>query len=303
MKPRILVLLAAYNGRDWIAEQVESILEQAGVEVQIAISVDASTDGTEALVSEWAQRDSRIVCLPHGRRFGGAAANFFRLLVDTPLSGHDYVAFADQDDVWLPNKLLRACEVLSTGHYSAYSSDVLAFWPDGREQAIRKSQPQVAYDYLFEAAGPGCTYVFVSGLAGQIKQNIEQLQSRMAHVSLHDWFCYAYARAHGYNWFIDNQLHMRYRQHANNQVGVNTGIAAFSKRLRQVFDGWWLSQARLIAELVGKKDDPFVRAWYPCTRLSLTRLAANCGQCRRRARDKLVFAALCIGLAVKGIHE
>lgn len=301
--PRVLVLLAAYNGRKWITEQIESILQQNGVDVQIAISVDASTDGTEALVSEWALRDTRVFCLPHGMRFGGAAPNFFRLLVDANLEGYDYVAFADQDDIWLPNKLRRAYEVLSTGAYSAYSSDVLAFWPGGKEQVIRKSQRQVAYDYFFEAAGPGCTYVFSSALATTIKQNILHHQSKMGDVTLHDWFCYAFARANDYRWYIDDQVHMRYRQHANNQVGVNSGLSAFKKRLRQVLDGWWLSQASLIAELIGKENDLFVRSWSTGKRSGLVRLALRCGECRRRPRDKIAFAILCVGLAIKGIDK
>ncbi|WP_119688455.1 glycosyltransferase [Pseudomonas sp. PGPR81] len=301
--PRVLVLLAAYNGRAWITEQIESILQQAGVDIRIAISVDASTDGTETLASEWALRDTRVFCLPYGKRFGGAAPNFFRLLVDTNLEGYDYVAFADQDDIWLPNKLRRAHELLATGEYSAYSSDVLAFWPNGKEQVIRKSQREVAYDYLFEAAGPGCTYVFTSPLANVIKQNIVRHQNRIGDVSLHDWFCYAFARANGYRWYIDDQLHMRYRQHAHNQVGVNTGLSAFNKRLRQVFDGWWLRQASLIAQLIGMENHRFVRSWSTGKRSALFRLALRCGECRRRPRDKIAFAVLCVGLAIKGVNK
>lgn len=301
--PKCLVLLAAYNGRTWITEQIDSILRQVGMEVQIVVSVDVSADGTEELVSDWALRDSRVCYLPHGRHFGGAAANFFRLLADTSVDGYDYVAFADQDDLWLPKKLLRAHEVLSSGSFNAYSSDVMAFWPEGKEQIVRKSQPQVAYDYFFEAAGPGCTYVFTCGLSKAIKQNILEQQNKIAEVSLHDWFCYAFARANGYLWYIDTQVHMRYRQHANNQVGVNSGLAAFKKRLRQVFDGWWLGQASLIAALVGKNNDPFVQTWNAGKRLGLIGLALKSGQCRRRARDKFAFAVLCVGLAVKGIHK
>lgn len=303
MKPRVLILLAAYNGREWIEEQIQSILNQVGVDVQIVISVDASKDGTEELTSAWAEREKRIVCLPHGRKFGGAAANFFRLVIEAPFEGYEYVAFADQDDIWLPEKLLRAHEVLSKGDFSAYSSDVLAFWPDGREHAIRKSQPQVAYDYLFESAGPGCTYVFTQSLANAIKQSVVQQQNRIAAVDLHDWYAYAYARANGYRWYIDDQMHMRYRQHANNQVGVNSGITAFRKRLRQVFDGWWLSQAKLLADLTSTQHESFVSTWRSGTRSGFIRLALNGRNCRRRGRDKWVFVLLCLSLAVKGVNK
>ncbi len=303
MKPRILVLLAAYNGRAWLVEQIESILSQSAVDVHIAVSVDLSTDGTEALASEWAERDSRLHCLPHGRRFGGAAANFFRLLMETDLAGFDYIAFADQDDIWLPHKLARAHEVLNGSTYSAYSSDVLAFWPDGREVVIKKSQPQVDFDYYFEAAGPGCTYVLDKHLASTIKENLIRQREKIANISLHDWFCYAFARANGYAWFIDKQTHMRYRQHANNQIGVNSGVAAYQKRIGKVLGGWWLNQAGLIAELIGKENDPFVALWRDGTRAGLLALAFKNQHCRRRVRDKLAFFVLCLSLAFTGVRK
>lgn len=73
MQPRILVLLAAYNGMRWIAEQVESILGQEEVSVFVLISVDRSDDGTESWVDELCLRDSRVKCLAHGERFGGGS--------------------------------------------------------------------------------------------------------------------------------------------------------------------------------------------------------------------------------------
>lgn len=77
MQPRILVLLAAYNGMRWISEQVNSILSQEEVSVSLLISVDRSDDGTENWVDQLCQRDSRVKSLAHGEKFGGAARNFF----------------------------------------------------------------------------------------------------------------------------------------------------------------------------------------------------------------------------------
>jgi rhamnosyltransferase len=52
--PRVAVLLAAYNGMAWIEQQVASILAQTGVVVTIYISIDPSSDGTEAWCNEYA---------------------------------------------------------------------------------------------------------------------------------------------------------------------------------------------------------------------------------------------------------
>lgn len=300
MTPRCLVLLAAYNGRAFIEEQVRSILDQRGVSVTLLVSVDCSSDGTEAWVDELARTEPRVKVLPHGLRFGGAAPNFFRLIEAAAADDHDFFALADQDDIWLDGKLARGCEVLQQQPVHGFSSDVLAFWPDGRERIVRKSQPQVAHDHLFEAAGPGCTYLLDRDLMKALQANLRSQGEDLHRVSLHDWYIYAFARANGFRWHIDDQPLMRYRQHASNQVGVNSGISAYKTRLAKVLNGWWLGQSRLIARLVGLADDPFVKQWRRLDRGALLRLACKGRQCRRRPRDQLSFAVFYLALAMVG---
>ncbi|TDK52823.1 glycosyltransferase [Pseudomonas moraviensis] len=300
MKSNYLVMLAAYNGMEWISEQVKSILDQEGVAVTLLISVDSSSDGTEQWVTELAESDPRVKYVAHGEKFGGAARNFFRLVKDAPLADFDYFSFADQDDVWLPNKLSHAARVLDERGVDGYSSNVTAFWPDGREHLIVKSQAQVRYDHLFEAAGPGCTYVFSRKLFVVLQEHITNRYRDVQSVTLHDWYCYAFSRTRGYKWIIDNGSYMRYRQHANNQVGVNSGTKAFRARLAKVFDGWWLNQAALISTLVGVANTPFVQSWINLDRTDLARLAFAGFKCRRRLRDKFVFTALCLTLVFTG---
>ncbi|PBJ23092.1 UDP-Glc:alpha-D-GlcNAc-diphosphoundecaprenol beta-1,3-glucosyltransferase WfgD [Pseudomonas sp. ACN8] len=298
MVPRYLVMLAAYNGRQWIAEQVNSILNQEDVSVTLLISVDTSDDGTEQWVTDLAESDCRVKYLPHGGKFGGAARNFFRLVKDAPTENFDYFSFADQDDIWLPRKLIQAVHVMSKQGVDGYSGNVTAFWPDGRECVIIKSQPQVQYDHLFEAAGPGCTYVFSKILFVRLQEHIAHNFSQVQNVTLHDWYCYAFSRTHDFTWEIDSNSYMRYRQHANNQVGVNSGVKAFRARLSKVFDGWWLNQSLLISTLIGVRDTPFVRSWSNLRRLDLARLAFAGFRCRRRLRDKFVFTGLCLTLVI-----
>jgi len=288
------VVLAAFNGKQWLDEQLQSILDQVGVSVTVFISVDQSCDGTEEWSDICAFTDNRIVVLPHGQRFGGAARNFFRLIERVDFSGFDYVSFSDQDDIWLPNKLLRAHEVLSSTGADAYSSNVTAFWADGRQVLIEKSQPQVQWDFLFEAAGPGCTYVMRKELACAIQHVVRSHWEEVQEVGLHDWFSYAFARANGYKWVIDDVPGMLYRQHENNQVGVNAGWRAFVHRADKVLSGWGLAQSALIARLVGLNDDPFVLRWAGGSRLGLLYLALHAGQCRRRVRDKFIFGLSCL---------
>lgn len=293
VKPQIAVLLAAYNGVHWIEEQIESIRRQTAVDLTIYISVDPSSDGTEQWCAVCAAKYSEVVLLPTSEVFGGAARNFFRLVRDVAFDGYDYIAFSDQDDVWNANKLEHSIAMLQYHRSDAYSSNVTAFWPDGRTLLLDKAQPQVEWDYLFEAAGPGCTYVFRRGFADSLKAAMLCDWVVVQSVSLHDWYSYAFARSRGYKWFIDTHSTMLYRQHKHNQVGANTGIKSLMTRYRTIQDGWWFSQVNLIASLVGVDDHPFVCSWKSTGRLGFLALSLNAWKCRRRVRDKLLFFFVC----------
>ena len=298
--PKVVVLMAAYNGVPWIKQQIDSILNQTQVEVTLFISVDLSVDGTEEFVDRIASQDNRVVVLPHGAKFGGAGPNFYRLIRDVNFSNFDCVAFADQDDIWLSNKLSRACVAISQLNAEAFSNNVTALWSDGRQMLINKSQPQVRWDFLFEAAGPGCTYVLSARLAKDIQQFVTSHVEQMQKIALHDWFMYAYARSKGYLWVIDAEPSMLYRQHSQNQVGANTGFKAFFYRVNKVLRGWGLSQSATIAKAIGLLDKKSVGAWLSGTRIGYLRLAGNFWQCRRRFRDKFFFLGACLLLALLG---
>lgn len=75
--PKVAVCLAAYNGARWLEEQVNTILKQRDVAVKVFISVDKSSDQTEAWVDRKKSLDSRVCSLPHGHRFGGPQRIFF----------------------------------------------------------------------------------------------------------------------------------------------------------------------------------------------------------------------------------
>ncbi|AGR76989.1 glycosyltransferase, GT2 family [Aliarcobacter butzleri 7h1h] len=239
MYNKIAVLLASYNGVKYIKEQVDSILNQKEVDVTIFISDDLSTDKTIEYLQDIYKDFKNIVYLPSGSKFGGAGKNFFRLIRDVDFSSFDFISFVDQDDIWYEDKLIRAIKTIEDKQIDAYSSNVLAFWEDGKEMIINKSSLQARYDYLFEAAGPGCTYVLKKDLAIFLQNFICENWEDVNKVELHDWFIYAFARENNYKWHIDEKPSMRYRQHTSNQVGANDGLKAKLKRLKKVFSSWY----------------------------------------------------------------
>ena len=242
MYNKIAVLLASYNGTKYIKEQVDSILNQKEVDVTIFVSDDLSTDKTVEYLQDIYKYSKNIVYLPSGLKFGAAGKNFFRLIRDVDFISFDFVSFVDQDDIWYEDKLIRAIKTIEYKQIDAYSSNVLAFWEDGKEMIINKSSSQARYDYLFEAAGPGCTYVLKKDLAIFLQNFICENWEDVNKVELHDWFIYAFSRENNYKWYIDKKPTMRYRQHTLNQVGANDGLKAKIKRLKKVFSSWYRNE-------------------------------------------------------------
>jgi rhamnosyltransferase len=294
---KVAVLLASYQGLPWIEEQISSIINQKSVTVLLTISDDESDDGTADYLQK-KQKHAAFTLLPSVRS-GSAAQNFFRLLKQQNLKQVDYVAFSDQDDIWLPHKLDTAIKTIRLQNVDAYSSSVKAFWHDGRNQLINKAQPQTIYDYMFESAGPGCTFVITQALALSLQEMLTQEQSSLNNVALHDWFIYAFARSRGYQWYIDPTPTLLYRQHADNAVGANSGIKAMKSRWSKLKEGWYVDQILLIAHILNYQHSVPVRKIQRLNLWDRVYLALFSWQFRRRLRDRFAFAFFILFLARK----
>jgi rhamnosyltransferase len=276
-RPTVCVLMTAFNGANWIFDQINSILNQENVDVTIYISIDISQDETINMVEQISFSNKNIIIMPYGERFGGAARNFFRLIRDVDFSNYDFVALADQDDVWMKGKLSRATSIIQLNNYSAFSSDVLAFWPNGKTKIIKKSYPKKKFDHFYEAAGPGCTYVFKSQSFALFKDFLISKWTCVCTVSLHDWMIYAFFINKNLRWYIDDVPMMFYRQHSSNQVGINMGFKAYLKRFNLIKSKWYKCEVLKITSLLN------VDAKSKCF------IILNFWQFRRRFRDAFVF--------------
>jgi rhamnosyltransferase len=283
MKPKVAILLAAYNGIKWIEEQVSSILSQNNVKIEIFISVDFSTDGTYDWCKSAEANNNLIHVLPYGKRYGGAAKNFFRLINDVNISKYEFVAFSDQDDIWYSDKLSRAVKLLDKYTCDGFSSDVTAFWNNGKEINVKKSFPQKKYDYIFEAAGPGCTYVFKREALDKFKIFLKLNWRTINKVALHDWMIYAFFRSKKLKWHIDQIAYVKYRQHSKNEAGVNYNLKAYKKRILLIKDNWYKKEVEKISSLINFNHK--LDFWFRIK---------NFWQLRRRPRD--VFVLLIITL-------
>lgn len=259
---KVLVILASYNGVKYIKEQVDSILTQEGVNVALKIFDDGSTDGTVDLVSSWKEHE-QIQLTQNQIPTGSAANNFFNALQsfeDTFLDQYDYISFADQDDIWLPNKLKAATERLQSGKADLYMSNLI-LWEEknNKKTIINKSYPQKKYDYLFEGGSAGCTYVFNSVFGKQLKKTIVNTTYINWKFFSHDWFVYFFARLNHYKVVIDKNAYIIYRVHDTNVHGqLNTfSLYAIKERLRLIKEGWYFKQAKGFMSLLYPNSDEY----------------------------------------------
>lgn len=157
---KLIVLLSAYNGETYIREQLDSLLAQTLRNVEILVRDDGSTDGTRAILTEYAQQGALRWCACENL---GPAHSFWRLLQDAPDA--DYYAFCDQDDVWDSDKLgiaVSALEHMDTSKPALYFGDVRVTDMNLRILAEHMVRP-APMDYphaLLRNLAPGCTYVF-----------------------------------------------------------------------------------------------------------------------------------------------
>jgi rhamnosyltransferase len=295
MPKRVAVLLASYNGEHFIGDQIDSIVAQSDVEAFLCISDDGSTDSTIQCIAEAASRAPDRIALLHGCRPKELAeqkfANNFYSLVDTFSIPPDvgWVALSDQDDLWRSDRLARAIGLIQDNQLAGYSSSVTAFWPDGRQSLVKKSGHISMYNHLFEAPGPGCTFVLPRSTFLALQSYLRRNYCLASRVDFHDWAIYAYVRVACGEWFIDPLPSLLYRQHDSNVMGVELSIRSVSRRLAMLFGGWYRAQCLAVIDFVGEVDSRpglLLRRFSLLDRFSLA-LIVFCH--RRRFRDRLLL--------------
>ena len=300
MTARIVVLLATRNGARWLPEQMASILDQRGVDVRVVTLDDASTDGTVDWIDGLAAKDSRVTRLATESASGSSAANFFRLITRAEVADDELIAFADQDDIWMPGKLQRQVRLISEKGVDGLSSNVTSFTPGGTRTLIRKDHPQRRFDYLLQSPGPGSTFLITRRLFDLVRLQLLDHADIAARIDYHDSFMYVVARARQWHWFIDPEPTVDYRQHQHNVIGANVGVASAVARLRLIGRRWHRQQAIAMCELaIGIAREPLrselgrILALFTTPGLrARMQLARRARDFRRRPRDRMMIAAL-----------
>ena len=218
----VAILLSTYNGAPFLPEQLHSLLAQTHRDWVLYWRDDGSSDGTRAIAAAFlgALPKGRTVTLRDGGRVGGTES-FLRLLRTACAADHAAFAFADQDDVWLPEKLARGLAALHPvpdGVPALYCARQMLV--DARLRPIGLSPPIRRPGFpaaLTQNVATGCTVLLNRAAAELVGR------SQPPAAAMHDWWSYLLVAAAGGQVLADDVPVVLYRQHGGNVVGAPAG--------------------------------------------------------------------------------
>lgn len=225
------ILMGTCNGAPFLRQQVESILSQTLPTWSLWVSDDGSTDQTlPILQAQQAPLGSDRLRMLTGPT-SGFVRNFLSLACHPDIRSH-YFAFADQDDIWLPDKLQYAIETLESVPAdlpALYCSRTLIIDETGVEggysrlNCVEPSFPNA----LIQNIASGNTMVFNAAARELLQQAGQDVD-----VFAHDWWLYLAVMAAGGTVLFDSTPRVKYRQHHRNQIGATLSLTALFRRTR-----------------------------------------------------------------------
>ncbi len=239
--PLVDVLLATYNGARHLAEQLDSLLAQSYPRFRVLVSDDGSRDGTLALLARYQPRfgEGRLRLLDNPAPGHGVARNFEFLMQASVQDGAAAcMAFCDQDDVWLPDKLATLVAALARlqRELGGAAQPCLVHCDLAVVDAqLAPLHPSFVRHQRLGAVPCGDTALLsinqVTGCALLASRELlRQALPLPEEALMHDWWC-ALLAAGGRRRFVDRPL-VLYRQHGANQLGAKgRGLGARLARL------------------------------------------------------------------------
>jgi rhamnosyltransferase len=209
--PRVEVLLATYNGELYIREFLSSLANQVGVEIDLIVSDDGSSDSTLVIINQYLSFFHSVTILKGPNK--GPAANFFSLLRS---ARGTYIALADQDDIWNPRKLLDGITEISSNIGPILQ--ICSLNINGGQ--LVNSKPFEIPISIMRNKSQGCTMM----LNKELLQIIQE--TKFEYSLMHDWAILLVAQLAG-EVIHSPKSGVNYRIHENNFVGIKS----FDKRM------------------------------------------------------------------------
>ena len=228
MNSNTIIVLASYNGEQFLHQQLDSLIAQTETQWSLLIRDDDSTDNTPGIIRQYSQKDERIHFLSDNRGLTGSAlGNFSKLLEAAFESEAAYIFCCDQDDIWEPNKLELVLARLKQ------------LEGEGRVPSLVHHDLTVVDDSLKLLTG---SFVELMGIRPGDQSNPQRLISRNEitgcalacnrtllrlalpvsdQAVMHDWWLGLHAAFFGRLAFMPQRF-VKYRQHAKNTIGAKS---------------------------------------------------------------------------------
>jgi len=232
--PHITVLMGTKNGGAYLRQQLASLAAQDHECWSLWISDDGSTDATQSHIRAFARTCPNPVVLLRGPH-AGPSANYLHLLCHPDLPAGP-VAFADQDDLWLPTHLTRGLTALAqdpSGMGQAFVPHRLLLRGETppRTMPWRVPHAPTFRNALVESVMAG------SGLILDQRAVTRARAIGVVDVPFWDWWLYLIFTATGAQILHDRAPGVIYRAHGGNHLGPRHGLRANLWRLEQVRNG------------------------------------------------------------------
>ena len=226
--PTVSVIIPAYNAAPWIAETIDSVLNQTFQDFEVIVVDDGSTDATAEIVENY---KSQVQYLYKNNGGVGSARN-----TGICAAKGRYIACVDADDLWLPEKLEVQIQLLQKDHSLAWVySDGLIFENNGNQnlhlfsQSAYMTSGDVLRPILLQDFIPCPTPVFKR----DIFENVGFFEEDISLQSVADWDMWLRIAAKYPVGFIDKPL-VKYRRHSTSMTGTNTIQSSLKSRLTVV---------------------------------------------------------------------
>lgn len=224
-KPLVTILLATFNGEQYISELLDSILAQTYKNWTLLVADDGSSDTTVQILNHYYQKHAgKIRILEKDISSGSARGNFFYLMRHC---SSDYLMFCDQDDVWELDKVKITVEYMMETERVAKGRPVLVHTDlevvDGALKLVSPSFMRFSKlcadrcalnQLLIQNIVTGCTIMINKPLLDMALE-----AKTIKNVLMHDWWLALIASAFGEIGYIDKAT-IKYRQHESNEVGA-----------------------------------------------------------------------------------
>lgn len=232
---KVQILMSTFNGENYIQEQIESILNQVGVNIDLLIRDDGSSDKTELQIKKMQKKYPNRIHFISGKNVGFRKS--FLQLVQYSSNQYDYFAFADQDDVWLPEKIIRAIRILENNkcQYKLYGSTVTI-----TDESLQVLYTKKIKNYKLGFGSTitrmriaGCTMVFNRQLFNLMRK-VDFKNTPDDLMTTHDTLLMTLATAVDAYIYIDTRSYILHRRLENSVTSGGNGLI---KRVRSEWKG------------------------------------------------------------------